>query len=75
MRTVTFEIWDVDTANVISDHPTEVAALAYVRSVISRHGRGAVTTWELARIAGGRDAETIAIGDKLADRACGSVPV
>lgn len=74
MRASTFELWDIDSANVLADYQTEVAALTYVRSVIARHGRRAVTAWELIRVTEDQDAETIAIGEQLADRACGSVP-
>jgi hypothetical protein len=74
MRSTTFEIWDTDTANVLSDFPTEAAALTHVRQIIRRDGRDTVLMWELVRVPDRGDAETIAIGGALADRAEGVVP-
>ena len=36
---MTYELWNTKTRNAIGDYRTEAEALAFVREVISRHGR------------------------------------
>ncbi len=74
MKSTTFEIWDTDTANVVSDFRTEAAALAYVRQTVLQSGCDAVETWELVRVPKQGDAESVAMGGVLADLAAGIVP-
>lgn len=74
MTKTTYEIWDIDTVNVIGDYSTQAAACAYVRRILFQYGRDAVDTWELVRVPGDGDAETIAVGGQLADLADGPVP-
>jgi hypothetical protein len=74
MGSTSFEIWDTDTANVLNDFPSEAAALTHVRQIVRRDGRDTVLTWELVRVPERGDAETIAIGQALADLADGVIP-
>lgn len=66
-----YEIWDKETRNILTWHPTEAEALAVVAATVARHGRDAVASWVLAREDGSeRDEDgNIAAGDALIDRA------
>lgn len=69
----TFELWDMETGNLVSDYLTEGAALAFVREIINASGANAVMTWELARGADDIDTEPIARGSDLVSRALSTV--
>jgi hypothetical protein len=69
----TFELWDMETGNLVSDYLTEGAALAFVREIIEASGPGAVMTWQLARGVDDIDTEPIARGSDLVSRALGAV--
>lgn len=62
---VIFQLWDLESANLIADHNTEDAALACVREVIRSDGRAYVDNWDLARAPVGEDATSIAAGAEL----------
>jgi hypothetical protein len=64
-----YEVWDIESANLLAVYPTEEAALAFVRQVIAADGPAMVATWELARAREDQDTMSIAMGDQLADRA------
>ena len=46
---ISYELWDIESANLLAAYPTEEAALAFVRQVIAADGPAMVVTWELAR--------------------------
>lgn len=64
-----FELWELESANLIVEYDSEDAALEFVRSAIRAHGREYVLSWELARAPVHGDTEAIASGEKLVERA------
>ena len=64
-----FQLWELDSANLIADYDTEAAALEFVRAAVHRHGREYVLSWELAVAPEDGDAETLACGEDLIERA------
>ena len=48
MATYAYELWDLQTGNMIDAFGSEREALAAVRAAIERHGLGYVTSWALA---------------------------
>ncbi len=68
MSGASYELWELDTGNLVGGYETEAAALVIVRRSIERYGRESVATLGLAREARGRTT-TIAVGDALATRA------
>jgi hypothetical protein len=42
-----FELWDIETRNVVGAYATEAEALAAVRSALNGHGRTYVASWAL----------------------------
>lgn len=64
-----FELWELESANLIADYETEEAALELVRTAVRAHGRDYVLTWELAIAPEDGDAETVASGEDLIERA------
>lgn len=70
MMAVWYELWTLDTGNMVADYESEAAALAEVRSYVEAHGREAVSDWALARNGDSEsDFQRIADGDTLADLA------
>jgi hypothetical protein len=69
---MTFELWDTESGNLLDSYPSMDAALAFVRSVIGRHGPAAVAQWELFAMEDGVSATSIADGETLAALASGS---
>lgn len=65
MATKTFEIWDLETRNVVDAFATEHDA---VRDALQRHGRDYVRPWALGRFTWTK-ATAIADGDALIERA------
>ncbi len=62
-----YELYDWDTANLISAYDSEAEALAGVARYVTAHGRGAVETWTLLRSTpDGTHKENVAAGDVLA---------
>lgn len=64
-----YELWDSETRNLLGTYPSEEAALAVIRSLLQKHGPGAVASLFL-----GREDETgrstlIADGNALVKRA------
>lgn len=67
---VWYELWTLDTGNMVADYDTEADALAEVRTFVAAHGRDAVVDWALARNGDSKgDFQRIVEGDALADRA------
>lgn len=65
-----YELWALDTGNMIADYDTEAAALAEVQAYVAAYGREAVADWALARNGDSEsDFQRIADGDVLAERA------
>ena len=64
-----YELWDVETRNLVGEYDTEVEALAFVREVVSVVGEEAASRFAL----GGQDREgggaAIADGAELVQRA------
>ncbi|MGI8554159.1 MAG: hypothetical protein ACR2PL_25735 [Dehalococcoidia bacterium] len=46
---MTYDIYDIETANLVRSFPTEEAALAMVRRAVERSGAEAVEAWALSR--------------------------
>ena len=65
---VSYELWDIQTGNLVGGYETEESALAVVRRSMTEHGRESVETLGLARESRGRT-KTIAVGAALAERA------
>ncbi len=68
MSGVSYELWELETTNLVDGYETEAAALAVVRRSIEQWGRESVATLALARESRGRT-KAIAQGDTLAERA------
>jgi hypothetical protein len=66
---MTFQLWDIESANLLGSYETEAAALEIVRKTIDNHGREAIDGLMLLREAAHSRRTTIAEGAKLADRA------
>lgn len=72
MAAKTFEIWDLETRNIVDDFATEQDALDAVRDALRRHGRAYVRPWALGRFTRAK-AVAIAEGDALIERALAEV--
>ena len=70
-----YELWDVETANLVGDYATEEAALAVVHQSLQAHGPGAVAHLALAFEDAAGDTHPIASGPALAERAGRSASV
>ncbi len=66
---VTFELWDMNSRNLVGTFDTEEAALESVRDAIERHGRNYVNTLALGREDSRGRSKMIAAGTALAERA------
>lgn len=64
-----YELWDVESGNLVSAYETEVDALATVREMIDLHGRSYAEALALVRDDDQADVETLAIGAALVARA------
>jgi len=65
-----YELWTLDTGNMVADYESEADALAEVEAYVAAHGRNAVADWALARNGDEEsDFQRIAEGDALADLA------
>ena len=70
MARLWYELWMLDTGNMVADYDTEPDALAEVRAYMDAHGREAIVHWALARNGESEsDFQRIADGEALADRA------
>lgn len=45
---MTYEVYDISTANLVRSFPTQEAALAMVRRLVERSGPEAVETWAMS---------------------------
>ena len=73
MSGVSYELWDIQTGNLVGGYETEAAALAVVRRSMTEHGRESVEALGLARESRGRT-KTIAVGAALVERAVADDP-
>lgn len=66
-----YELWDMETDNLINDYDDEAAALAVVRDTVERYGLQAAETLALLceRSDGRGPVETLAMGIALVERA------
>lgn len=62
-----YAIWDTASANIVDSYQSESEALAEVRAVVKRFGRGYALTWALARHDDDDQVEAIAEGPDLID--------
>lgn len=70
MARIWYELWTLDTGNMVADYNAEADALAEVQAYVAAHGRKAVSDWALARNGDSKtDFQHIAEGDALADLA------
>ncbi|MBI3970760.1 MAG: hypothetical protein HY332_05675 [Chloroflexi bacterium] len=74
MSTVSYELWDIESGNLVGGYETEEAALSVVRRCVVSQGRGAAETLGLARESRGRT-KTIAVGAALVDLALATAPL
>ncbi len=63
-----WELWDVESGNIVNTYPNEQAALAVVREAVIRHGPTYVENWALGRD-DNDDPDTVIEGDLLVARA------
>lgn len=73
MPAYAYELWDLQTGNMIDAFHTEQDALAAVRDAVGRHGRAYVESWALAH-ATVRKVRALAEGVTLIERAFDAVP-
>lgn len=67
---VWYELWTLDTGNMVADYDSEADALAEVQAYVAEHGREAISDWVLARNGDSEtDSQRIAEGGALADLA------
>jgi hypothetical protein len=71
---MSYELWDVESGNLLGSYLTEAEALATVRAVVASQGRETVLTWELAIEDAEADTETLIAGEALIDRAVAMPP-
>jgi len=64
-----FQLWEIESANLVGSYETEDAALVVVCKAIEKHGREAVESIMLLREGSRGRLTTIAEGAALADRA------
>lgn len=64
-----FQLWEMESANLVGSYPTEDAALAVVRTAIEKHGRESMDAIVLRREGARGRLTKIAEGIALVDRA------
>lgn len=64
-----FQLWEMESANLVGSYPTEDAALDMVRKAIEKHGRESMDAIVLLREGARGRLTKIAEGAALADRA------
>ena len=67
-----FDLWDVETGNLIGTFASEAEALEIVRQLIEVNGMGYADALDLGRIANDGTTSSIATGQALVGRARGS---
>ena len=65
----TYELWDLDTRNLLAVFDSEAAALASIRADLHTHGRAAVENLLLGHVEEGGGGGEIAAGEELIARA------
>lgn len=60
-----YELWDIETANVVVSYETEAEALAAVRKAVARHGESYVEGLALIREDDRGESQTMAEGRSL----------
>jgi hypothetical protein len=68
-----YELWDVESANLMGAYSTESEALADLRAIIDTYGRPWVREWELVRTSDAEPAEPILAGEALIAHALDAV--
>ena len=67
--TYVYELWDNETRNLLGTYPSEETALAVIRSLLQKHGPGAVASLFLGREDEAGRSTLIADGNALVKRA------
>jgi hypothetical protein len=68
MARFAYELWDLETGNMVEAFHSEPEALAAVRDAVARHGAAYVDNWALAH-ATIRKVRSLAQGQALVERA------
>jgi hypothetical protein len=66
---MTYELWDVETGNIIQTYESEAEALALVRAAVETYGPGYAEDLVLLLDRGRGNLATLAAGRELAERA------
>lgn len=69
-----YELWNLESGNMIGDFSTEEAALVEVHAVVRSHGAVTVAAWALAYEDDDGETHPIAEGAVLAQRAAAVAP-
>lgn len=69
MDNATYEIWDVETANIVGFFATEDEALGTVGALLKSFGRAYADELTLSRRDGDGPSRIVATGDRLAEMA------
>jgi hypothetical protein len=67
-----FDLWDVETGNLIATFASEAEALETIRQLMELNGGGYADALDLGRIDDDGNSRSVATGQALADRAHGS---
>ncbi len=70
---MTYQLWDMDSGNMLVAYHSEGEALAFVRDVTAEYGDEVVAEWDLLAVNGRESAKSVAAGNELAARAKGQV--
>ncbi len=65
---MTYEIWEMQTGNLVASFGREQDALALVRDAVAAHGEAYVRSLALVREEEGGHATTVAAADQLLER-------
>jgi hypothetical protein len=66
-----YELWDIESANLMGAYASEGEALLDVRAIIAAYGRPWARDWELVRNDDSGPVEPIVAGEALIARALG----
>jgi len=71
---MSFELWDIDTGNLVRSYPTVDEALSLVHTAIASYGRRYVSRWALVRLEQDGTPVTMAMGAALGRLAAEAAP-
>jgi hypothetical protein len=64
-----YEIWDVESASLVTAVDTDAEALEFVRAMAEEHGEAAIADWGLLLVVEGGDNIALGRGSELLARA------